>query len=276
MTTLEKIIAPPVSTVKRIPGSGDSQASMSDDPTAEISFSSSEQKFVEKKKKKTPEERKRELEERKRELEARKRELEEKKRQMNAAIGNGPFAPIIACPISTVKRIPSSGDSQESMSDDPTAEISFSSSESSRKPKVSIFKRRTVWEKRETPISKKQEFVPEKEHQPKSQTVPENNNDTESIASEEIYTDLLVPESPESSLSGPSVEMQEQLVEEEACGESNQDDLELWTKQRDYWVDMVLKTSVQLGPKHIQTAESLMELGNAYLLCEVGRQVWGT
>jgi hypothetical protein len=44
----------------------------------------------------------------------------------------------------------------------------------------------------------------------------------------------------------------------------------IWTQQRDYWKNVVLKRTVQLGPKHIRTAEALMDLGHAYLSCEVG------
>jgi hypothetical protein len=191
-----------------------------------------------------------------------------------------------------------------SSSDDQTAETSFSSSESKEKPKVPFFsriRRRNVPKQRGSSASKK-ECVPEKEPLPETIEV-------ESVTSEELYSDPPVPvppesppvpESPESSISCSSVKSQDYCsaekevavasnltntksiscssvklqdycsAEKEVDVASNLTTTKIWTQQRDYWKNIVLKRSVQLGPTHIRTAEALMDLGHAYLLCEVG------
>jgi hypothetical protein len=178
---------------------------------------------------------------------------------------------LIAQPASSVKRSLVS-DSQTTSSDDPAAETSFSSFESKEKPKIPFFtriRRRNVPKQRGSPASKK-EFGPERETISIKEPLEPETNEVESIASDEIYSDPPVPESPESSLSCPSVKSQYSSTEREVDVASNLTKTKMWTQQRDYWKNVVLKRSVQLGPKHIRTAEALMELGYAYLLCEVG------
>jgi hypothetical protein len=100
------------------------------------------------------------------------------------------------------------------------------------------------------------------------QQTPESQISTPgSLSSNELYTEQ--PEMPLGSLGkSERVDCSDIANRSSSARQSVKENWQ-WEQQRDFWKKAVLKRSVRYGPKHLLTADGLMNLGNSHLSCDV-------